>query len=64
MSGLGQERAEDLKKELTDKGISVIYSTNYIRTKTTAKPLADARGVSIQMYAPSPADSMRILSKN
>ena len=60
MSGLGQERAEDLKKELTDKWISVIYSTNYIRTKTTAKPLADARGVSIQIYAPSPADSIRI----
>ena len=60
MSGLGQERAEDLKKELIDKGISVIYSTNYIRTKTTAKPLADARGVSIQIYAPSPADSIRI----
>ncbi len=60
LSELGQARAEDLKTALADKGISVIYSSNYIRTKTTAKPLADARGISIQIYAPSPADSMRV----
>jgi 2,3-bisphosphoglycerate-dependent phosphoglycerate mutase len=60
LSELGKERAEDLKKTLADKGIWVIYSTNYIRTKTTAQPLAEARGISTQIYAASPADSMRV----
>lgn len=60
LSGLGKERAENLKKELFDKGISAIYSTNYLRTKNTAQPLADARGILTQIYAASPADSMRV----
>lgn len=59
LSELGQQRAEDLKKTLTDKHISQIYSTNYFRTKNTAKPLSDAIGVPIVLYTPSPADSMR-----
>ena len=49
LSELGKARAEDLKKTLADKGISMIYSTNYIRTKTTTQPLADARGISTQI---------------
>ena len=60
LSELGKERAENLKKELFDKGISAIYSTNYLRTKNTAQPLADARGILTQIYAASPADSMRV----
>lgn len=60
LSGLGQERAEDLKTELANKGITEIYSTNYLRTKNTAKPLADSRGLITKIYAASPADSMRV----
>ncbi|WP_435354366.1 SixA phosphatase family protein [Emticicia sp. SJ17W-69] len=60
LSELGQARAKDLKEELSNKGISGIYSTNYLRTKNTAKPLSDATGISISIYAPSPADSMRV----
>ncbi len=60
LSVLGQERAEDLKKELVNKGISEIYSTNYLRTKNTAKPLADSKGLITKIYAASPADSMRV----
>jgi 2,3-bisphosphoglycerate-dependent phosphoglycerate mutase len=60
LSKLGKERANDLKKKLANKGVSVIYSTNFLRTKNTAQPLADAQGISSQMYAASPADSMRI----
>jgi broad specificity phosphatase PhoE len=33
LSVLGQERAEDLKSELANKGVAEIYSTNYLRTK-------------------------------
>lgn len=60
LSSLGTERAEDLKQLLADKGISAIYSTNFIRTQNTAKPLADAKGIITQIYKASPADSMRV----
>jgi phosphohistidine phosphatase SixA len=60
LSTLGFERAEYLKNELANKGISTIYSTNYLRTKNTAKPLGDFKGISTQIYAASPADSMRV----
>lgn len=60
LSDLGKERAEDLKKELSDKGISMIYSTNFIRTKNTAQPLAISKGLPVRIYAASPADSMRV----
>jgi len=52
LSVAGQERAETLKKLLADKKISAVYSTKYIRTTSTAKPLADAMQLSIQNYDP------------
>lgn len=60
LSVLGQERAEDLKTELANKGITEIYSTNYLRTKNTVKPLANSRGLVTKIYAVSPADSMGV----
>ena len=60
VSVLGQERAEDLKTELANKGITEIYSTNYLRTKNTVKPLANLRGLVINIYAVSPTYSMRV----
>ena len=60
LSVLGQERAEDLKSELANKGVAEIYSTNYLRTKNTAKPLANSRGLMTKIYVASPADSMRV----
>jgi phosphohistidine phosphatase SixA len=60
LSALGKERAEDLKTELANKGITDIYSTNYLRTQNTAKPLADSKGLITKIYAASPADSMRV----
>ena len=52
LSDAGKQRAEALKQLLKDKKIGTVYSTNYIRTKTTAQPLADAVGVTIQVYDP------------
>ncbi len=52
LSDAGKQRAEALKELLKDKKIGTVYSTNYIRTKTTAQPLADAVGVTIQVYDP------------
>ncbi|MFN3490446.1 MAG: phosphoglycerate mutase family protein [Emticicia sp.] len=60
LSILGQERAEGLKTELANKRITEIYSTNFLRTKNTTKPLADSKGLTTKIYAASPADSMRV----
>jgi len=49
----GLKRAEDLLKALSKEEITVIYSTNYNRTRQTAKPLAEKKGVTIQDYAPA-----------
>ncbi|MGZ5285947.1 MAG: SixA phosphatase family protein [Flavisolibacter sp.] len=52
LSEKGRQRAEALKELLKDQKIGTVYSTNYIRTKSTAKPLAEAVGVTIQVYDP------------
>lgn len=50
LSAAGKERAEALMGELKNKGIRRIYSTNYIRTRETARPLSAATGVAIEAY--------------
>jgi 2,3-bisphosphoglycerate-dependent phosphoglycerate mutase len=52
LSPSGKERAEALKKLLQNNNIKRIFSTNYIRTTSTAKPLSDAIGVQIEYYKP------------
>lgn len=41
----GRERAELLKRMLTDAPISAVYTTPYNRTRETAAPVAEAHGV-------------------
>lgn len=53
LSQAGKQRAEALKDVLRNESIKYIYSTNYIRTKTTAQPLADAINVPVQTYNPN-----------
>ncbi len=50
LSEEGKQRAEALKDVLQGKKIQHIYSTNTIRTTSTAKPLSEAIGLSIQTY--------------
>lgn len=52
LSESGAARAQALKTLLQDKKIREIYSTNTIRTTSTAKPLSDAISVPVQVYAP------------
>jgi broad specificity phosphatase PhoE len=52
LSAAGQQRAESLKSILLNEGVQQIYSTNYLRTKSTAQPLADAKNLTIQVYDP------------
>lgn len=49
---LGQERAENLAAVLRSTGIQKIFSSDFKRTRDTAAPLAEALGLSIQIYDP------------
>lgn len=50
LSAVGKQRAEALKDLLGKENIKHIYSTNFIRTKSTVQPLADAIQVPIETY--------------
>lgn len=52
LSTEGEQRAQNLKGLLIDKNVQTIFSTPYIRTKSTAKPLSDATQVAVQLYSP------------
>ena len=46
----GKKRSESLSNFLKDVPIEVIYSTDYTRTKNTALPTAQSKGLDIQQY--------------
>lgn len=50
----GEERARALLDSLKDKKIRAIYSTNTIRTKTTARPTAEHFHLEIKNYSSLP----------
>lgn len=52
LTAQGKERAKRLKELLINAGITAIYSTDYNRTKETAKPLAQVLELDIQLYQP------------
>jgi broad specificity phosphatase PhoE len=54
LSEKGKQRAEALREVLENENIEMIYSTNTIRTKSTAQPIADKMGLQIQTYGPRP----------
>ncbi|HVK46226.1 MAG TPA: phosphoglycerate mutase family protein [Pseudobacter sp.] len=54
LSATGQQRSQALKNVLSDKGIRHIYSTNTIRTRSTAQPLSELLNLNIQTYGPRP----------
>jgi phosphohistidine phosphatase SixA len=54
LSAEGQKRARDLRDLLKKKGITDIYSTNSLRTRSTAEPLSKARNIQVQFYGPKP----------
>ena len=68
LSEKGKQRAKALKELLKNKKISYIFSTNTIRTRSTAQPLADQLGLKIETYGPVPDSSfinkLRALKKN
>ncbi len=54
LSPEGEQRAQALKEALTNKKIAHIYSTNTIRTRSTAQPTADHFALKIETYGPRP----------
>ena len=51
LSAAGKVRAIELREELKDRNVQYIYSTNTIRTISTAQPLNELRGATtIELY--------------
>ncbi|MBC7892991.1 MAG: histidine phosphatase family protein [Sphingobacteriaceae bacterium] len=46
----GKARAEKLAEMLRDATVQAVYSTNYVRTRETGRPLAEKRGLTVQPY--------------
>lgn len=52
LTAAGMQRAEDLRDTLIHKGISAIYCSDFLRTRQTGQPLADALGMDLILYRP------------
>lgn len=50
LSEEGKARADKLAEVLADQPVDVIYSTPFKRTRNTASPLAEKKGLSVQIY--------------
>lgn len=50
LTDAGLQRAQDLADLLKDKNITKVYSTNFVRTRSTVKPVADQEGISTIIY--------------
>ena len=50
LSASGQERAIQLKNVLQSESVKHIFSTNYLRTRSTAEPIRTASGTTILLY--------------
>ena len=60
----GKQRAEKLAGLLHNKKIGLIYSTNTIRTKTTAEPTAAYFSIPVSIYGPKPDSAFIQLLKS
>jgi phosphohistidine phosphatase SixA len=60
----GERRAETLARMLASSGVSVVYSTDYTRTKETVNNYADRHDIDIQIYDSVQQVADWILSRN
>jgi phosphohistidine phosphatase SixA len=58
LSEAGEERAEALANLLRDAGIGAIYTTDYVRTRETAAPLASMLGLGLTLYEPEKLEEL------
>ncbi len=59
LTSCGEKRAVAMKEFWSDVPIDVVYSTDYKRTTGTAAPLADAKDLEIQTYAPNALEVLK-----
>jgi phosphohistidine phosphatase SixA len=53
LSPAGKARAAELARMLGDAGVTQVWSTDFERTRSTARPTAEARGLQVQIYDPN-----------
>lgn len=61
LTDAGLQRAQDLAELLKDKNITKVFSTNFVRTRSTVKPAADQEGITAKIYNDIP-DLQQMLS--
>lgn len=49
----GEQRAERLKEIMLTKSIEKVFSSDYVRTKKTAEPTANALNLPVELYNPA-----------
>ena len=54
----GKQRAQSLEQFFSDVELKKLYSTDYIRTKNTVKPIADAQQRAVVIYDPYKLDAL------
>ena len=52
LTPVGKKRAQDLAARLKGVPLTAIYSSDYIRTRDTAAPIAAATGLEVKLYNP------------
>ena len=60
LSAEGLERALTLAGALRNAGIEYVHSSDFIRTRDTAAPLAEAQGLEVELYDP---DNLPVLAE-
>lgn len=63
LNDIGKERAKAIMEIMANKKIAYVFSTNTIRTKSTAQPIADHFHLSIETYGPRPDSAFISLLK-
>ena len=58
LSPAGEERAQTLVHTLGASGVTAIYATQYIRTQSTAAPLASHRGLNVNQVNSRDVDEL------
>ncbi|WP_100644348.1 SixA phosphatase family protein [Alteromonas facilis] len=58
LSDIGQAQAQTLAVLLADKGLQCIYSTDYVRTRSSVEPLATKIHTDINLYDPRQPDAL------
>lgn len=52
LTSRGHQRAQKLAEWLRDKNVTDIWSSDYLRTRETARPFADTVGMQLNIYDP------------